>query len=154
MVIIGILIVFATFYAIVKNYETRTVLALSGLIMASIGGQPMAAIDSFIKEMANPGLVPIICSVMGFSCVMEYTGCSKHLVNFTAGGLKHIKFVLIPGTVDFLFRNCFAECIRAWCDSRGNHDSTIDEKWCPSGNGSQRGVSWYLGLCNNTWQYV
>ena len=103
MIIAGICIVLVTFYAIVKNYETRTVLVLSGLVMALIGGRPLTAVDSFIKEMANPGLVPVICSVMGFSAVMEYTGCSQHLVNFTAGGMKRVKCILIPGTVILTF---------------------------------------------------
>lgn len=103
MVWIGVIIVILTVYAIVRNYETRAVLIISGLLMAVIGGQPMAALDAFIKEMANPGLVPVICSVMGFSYVMDYTGCSKHLVNFTAGGLKSVKFILIPGTVILTF---------------------------------------------------
>ncbi len=100
---IGIIIVIVTFYAIIKNYETRTVLIISGLIMAAIGGQPMASIDAFLNEFANPGLVPVICAVMGFSYVMDYTGCSKHLVTFTASGLKHAKFILIPGTVMLTF---------------------------------------------------
>lgn len=38
MIILGIAIVIVTFYAIVKNDETRVVLMLSGLLMAFIGG--------------------------------------------------------------------------------------------------------------------
>ena len=39
MVITGIVIVVATFIAIIKQFETRLVLLLSGLLMCFIGGQ-------------------------------------------------------------------------------------------------------------------
>ena len=38
MVITGIVIVVATFIAIIKQFETRLVLLLSGLLMCFIGG--------------------------------------------------------------------------------------------------------------------
>lgn len=96
MIWIGLIIVIVTLYAIIKNYEARVVLIVSGFLMAVIGGQPMAAYTAFIKEFTNPGMVPIICTVMGFSYVMDYTGCSKHLVRFMTGTLGRTKLFLIP----------------------------------------------------------
>ena len=72
MVITGIVIVVATFIAIIKQFETRLVLLLSGLLMCFIGGQLGAGTTAFVKELTNPGLVPTICTVLGFSYVMEY----------------------------------------------------------------------------------
>ena len=69
MVIAGIVIVVATFIAIIKQFETRLVLLLSGLLMCFIGGQIGAGTTAFVKELTNPGLVPTICTVLGFSYV-------------------------------------------------------------------------------------
>ena len=88
MVITGIVIVIATFIAIIKQYETRLVLLLSGLLMCFIGGQLGAGTTAFVKELTNPGLVPTICTVLGFSYVMEYTKCTEHMVYFISAGLK------------------------------------------------------------------
>lgn len=99
MVWIGIAIVFATFYFIIKNYETRLVLILSGVIMAALGGNIVSSVNAFVKEFTNSGLVPTICIVMGFSYVMDYTGCSKHLVAFLTNLLKKVPLIIIPGSV-------------------------------------------------------
>ena len=88
MVIAGIVIVVATFIAIIKQFETRLVLLLSGLLMCFIGGQIGAGTTAFVKELTNPGLVPTICTVLGFSYVMEYTKCTEHMVYFISAGLK------------------------------------------------------------------
>lgn len=99
MVWIGIAIVFATFYFIIKNYETRLVLIISGVIMAALGGNIVSSVNAFVKEFTNSGLVPTICIVMGFSYVMDYTGCSKHLVAFMTNLLKKAPVIIIPGSV-------------------------------------------------------
>ncbi|MDR2008238.1 MAG: C4-dicarboxylate ABC transporter, partial [Alphaproteobacteria bacterium] len=69
MLWIGLLIVLITFYAIIKNYETRLVLFTSGLLMSAIAMVPMGGIDAFIKELTNAGLVTTIITVLGFSYV-------------------------------------------------------------------------------------
>ena len=99
MLVSGILLVIATFYAIVKKYETRVILIASGLLMASIGGMPMKAVDAFARELINASLTPLICLTMGFSLVIDYTGCSRNLVLITTGCLKKMKLILIPATV-------------------------------------------------------
>lgn len=99
MVWLGGLIVILTFAAIVKRYETRMVLFLSGLLMAALSGKPAAAIDAFGKAMINDGLVPVICTVMGFAYVMKVTKCDAHLVHLLAGFLTRYRSILIPGTV-------------------------------------------------------
>ena len=71
MIWVGLVIVIATFYAIIKNYETRLVLFVSGIVMAILGGGLVGAFNSFVKTMVEGGLVPTICTVMGFSYVMD-----------------------------------------------------------------------------------
>lgn len=103
MVWVGAIIVLLTFAAIIKKFETRLVLFLSGFTMALLSGKPMAAIDSFSKAMVNPGLVTVICTVMGFAYVMKLTKCDAHLVHLLAGVLGKFRVILIPGTVIVTF---------------------------------------------------
>ncbi|MHC1759026.1 MAG: C4-dicarboxylate transporter DcuC [Negativicutes bacterium] len=103
MVWVGAIIVLLTFAAIIKKFETRLVLFLSGFTMALLSGKPMAAIDSFSKAMVNPGLVTVICTVMGFAYVMKLTKCDAHLVHLLAGALGKFRVILIPGTVIVTF---------------------------------------------------
>lgn len=99
MVWVGALIVLLTFAAIVKKYETRMVLFLSGVAMAALSGKPMEAVTAFSKAMVNEGLVTVICTVMGFAFVMKLTKCDSHLVHLLAGLLGRFQLILIPGTI-------------------------------------------------------
>ena len=106
MIWIGLAIVVVTFYLIYKNYEARLVLALSGLVMAFIGqvvvgtnGGVSAAVDAFVKQLVNGGLVPTIVTVMGFGYVMTFTKCSDHLVNLLVKPLSRVPVIVIPGAV-------------------------------------------------------
>ena len=104
MIWIGLAIVLVTFWLIYKNYEARLVLTLSGVLMALIGeaalGSPTtvgAAVDAFIKQLVNGGLVPVIVTEMGFGAVMTYTKCSDHLVNALVRPLTHVPAIVVPG---------------------------------------------------------
>ena len=106
MIWIGLAIVVVTFYLIYKNYEARLVLALSGLVMGFIGqvvvgtnGGVSAAVDAFVKQLVNGGLVPTIVTVMGFGYVMTFTKCSDHLVNLLVKPLARVPVIVIPGAV-------------------------------------------------------
>lgn len=106
MIWIGLAIVVVTFYLIYKNYEARLVLALSGLVMAFIGqvvvgtnGGVSAAVDAFVKQLVNGGLVPTIVTVMGFGYVMTFTKCSDHWVNLLVKPLARVPVIVIPGAV-------------------------------------------------------
>lgn len=106
MIWIGLAIVVVTFYLIYKNYEARLVLALSGLVMAFIGQVVVgtnsgvsAAVDAFVKQLVNGGLVPTIVAVMGFGYVMTFTKCSDHLVNLLVKPLARVPVIVIPGAV-------------------------------------------------------
>lgn len=99
----GLLIVIATFWLIIKNYETRLVLSLSGALMAILGGNLPGAVDAFIKQFVNGGLVPTICTVLGFSYVMNYTKCSDHLVAMMTSILRRVPIIILPGTVIVTF---------------------------------------------------
>ena len=103
LVWLGAIIVLLTFAAIIKKFETRLVLFLSGVAMAALSGKPMDAITAFSAAMVNSGLVPVICTVMGFAFVMKLTKCDAHLVHLLAGALGRFRIILIPGTVIVTF---------------------------------------------------
>lgn len=106
MIWIGLAIVLITFYLIYKNYEARLVLVIAGIVMALLG-QAFAgsnvtvatAVQAFVKQLVNGGLVPTIVTVMGFGAVMTYTKCSDHLVNALVKPLTHVPAIVIPGAV-------------------------------------------------------
>ncbi|MGN1150151.1 MAG: C4-dicarboxylate transporter DcuC, partial [Sutterella sp.] len=106
MIWIGLAIVIVTFWLIYKNYEARLVLVISGVVMALIGqfvcGSAVTletAVNAFVKQLVNGGLVPTITTVMGFGYVMTYTKCSDHLVNALVRPLTHVPAIVIPGAV-------------------------------------------------------
>lgn len=103
MVWVGAMIVLLTFAAIIKKYETRLVLFLSGVAMSALAGKPVEAINAFSAAMINSGLVPVICTVMGFAFVMKLTKCDAHLVHLLAAALGKFRVILIPGTVVVTF---------------------------------------------------
>lgn len=106
MIWLGVAIVIGTFWLIYKNYEARLVLFLSGMLMTligfTIGGSSVGfpqAIDAFVKQFVNPGLVPTYTTVMGFGYVMSYTKCADHLVNALVRPLSKVPLLVIPGAV-------------------------------------------------------
>ena len=108
MLWLGALIVILVFVGIIRKYETRLVLFLGGLAMAVSSGNYWMALDGFTKAMVNPGLVPIICTVMGFAYVMKLTQCDLHLVHLLTRPLSKLRLLLIPGAVLVTFMTTMA----------------------------------------------
>lgn len=94
---LGVVIILLTIYLLIKQYETRMVLFCSGLAMALIAGDPMAAFKAFSQAMKENQLFESIVSVMGFAMVMKVTECDKHLIHWLARGLRRVGPLLIPG---------------------------------------------------------
>lgn len=96
---IGVGILLMTVYLLVKQKESRMVLFCSGLLMAIVSGEPMAALKGFSQGVANSNLFEAIISVMGFAAVLKITQCDKHLIYLLAKWLKKAGPLLIPGAV-------------------------------------------------------
>ena len=94
---LGIIIIIATIYFLLKRYDSRLVLLASGVLMATLAGKPMTAFTAFAKSMTEGGLIQAICSVMGFALVMKVTGCDAHLIKLVANALTRVRPLLIPG---------------------------------------------------------
>ncbi|MCI5896190.1 MAG: C4-dicarboxylate transporter DcuC [Sutterella sp.] len=92
----AIVIVLLTLVALLKRYETRLVLCLSGLIMCAVAMDPMAAYNQFAKSMTTGNLIQSICSAMGFAFLVGYTKCDIHLVQMLTRPVKSLGLFLIP----------------------------------------------------------
>lgn len=103
MIWFGAIVVVITIVALVRRLETRLVLLTSGLVLCVAAGKPLVAVDEFVKTMLHPTLVPIICTVMGFSYVMRLTGCDSHLVHALTRMLMRWRYLLVPGAVIVTF---------------------------------------------------
>ena len=98
MIYIGILMVLATLFLLVKRYEARMVMVCAGVLMCIVAGKPMGGLDAFAKGMSS-GMISSACSSMGFALAMRYTGCDKHLINLLAKVLLKVQWALIPGVI-------------------------------------------------------
>ena len=92
----ALVIVALTLVALVKRYETRLVLCVSGLLMCIISLDPMAAYNQFAKSMTTGNLIQSICSAMGFAFLISYTKCDIHLVQLLTRPMKSLGLFLIP----------------------------------------------------------
>lgn len=99
MLWIGLIIILITVYCLMKQYETRLVLFISGVVMAIISGNIMVAFDAFSKSMKNANLIEPIIAAMGFAMVLQITKCDQHLIYLLAKSLKNLGPLLIPGAV-------------------------------------------------------
>lgn len=99
MLWIGLIIILITVYCLMKQYETRLVLFISGVVMAIISGNIMVAFDAFSKSMKNANLIESIIAAMGFAMVLQITKCDQHLIYLLAKSLKNLGPLLVPGAV-------------------------------------------------------
>lgn len=99
MLWIGFAIILITIYCLMKQYETKLVLFVSGVIMAIISGNLMVAFDAFSKSMKNANLIEPIIAAMGFAMVLQITKCDQHLIYLLAKSLKNLGPALVPGAV-------------------------------------------------------
>lgn len=99
MLIIGIAIILIAVYLLIRQYEPRMILIGAGLLMATIAGTPLSALQAFSQSMVAKELIQTICPVMGFAYVMQITRCDQHLITLVAKGLNKVRPVLIPGAV-------------------------------------------------------
>ena len=103
MIYVGGIIVILTIVAMIKRYEVRLVLFVSGLLMCSVALKPLEAVKAFTTNMVHGSLVPIICTVMGFAYVLKLTECDSHLVHALTKPLTKVKMILIPGAAMITF---------------------------------------------------
>ena len=98
----GVIIVGAVYF-IIKKYDSRMVLIVAGVLMALLAGKPSVAFDAFVTWAAHKSLVPILCTVVGFTYVTAYTKCDEHFINLMSGCASKGKHFLIPSAMIIAF---------------------------------------------------
>jgi len=96
MVILGIVMVVLAIVAIVKKIDAKIALFVTGTVMCIAGGVWGKVFSAFTDSLISASLVPTITCGMGFSLVMEYTGCTKDLVNLLTKPAAKIRPLIVP----------------------------------------------------------
>ena len=96
---VGLLIIAAAVYAILKRVDVRLALLLAAAALGAIGGDLAAVVRKFFLTLTNEQFVVPICCAMGFAYVMRQSGCDQHLVHLLVKPLRRVRVLLIPGAV-------------------------------------------------------
>jgi DcuC family C4-dicarboxylate transporter len=96
---VGLLVIAAAVYGVLRGFDVRLVLLLAALALGSIGGDLPAVVRVLLATMAREQFVVPICSAMGFAHVLRLTGCDQHLVQLLVRPLGRVRPILIPGAV-------------------------------------------------------
>jgi len=96
-ILIGVAIIAASIFAILKGVDVRLALLLCALALGVLGGDVPAVVRQFFLTLTNEQFVVPICCAMGFAYVMRQSGCDQHLVQLLVKPLRRIRVLLIPG---------------------------------------------------------
>ncbi len=99
MMWIGVILVILTFYFIIKRYEPKMVLFVSGFLMCLLGGQWLGAFDKFYSALFSGSIPQIICAAMGYAYVMSFCKCDLHLAAFLVKVLLKVRPLILPGVI-------------------------------------------------------
>lgn len=103
MVWLGIIVIVLTVVAIIKKIDARIALVVAGAIMCVAGGIWKDMFSAFTAQLISSSLVPLITICMGFSAVMEFTGCTQDLVHLMMKPMKFLRMFLVPAAVLITF---------------------------------------------------
>ncbi len=96
---LGLGVIVAVVFAIIRRVDVRLTLVLAALALATLAGQPAAILRMFLITLSNEKFVVPICTAMGFAFVLKRTGCDQHLVQLLVKPLRRVRPLLVPGTV-------------------------------------------------------
>lgn len=97
--VIGIAIIAAAVYAVLRKVEVRLALLLAALALGFVAGDVPGIVRKFFSTLtASQYIVPLCCS-MGFAYVLRHTLCDQHLVHALSRPLRKARTLLIPGAV-------------------------------------------------------
>jgi C4-dicarboxylate transporter, DcuC family len=97
--VLGILVIAAGVWAIVRGVDVRLALILTALVLGTLAGNPAAIVRMFLTTFSNERFVVPICTAMGFAYVLKLTECDRHLVHLLIRPLSQVRPLLVPGTV-------------------------------------------------------
>ncbi len=94
---LAILVSIVALALVMKGWDVRLVLLGAALILASVAGNPLLVFEAFYQRMGDGAVIGPICSAMGFSFVLRYTGCDREMVRMLMRPLLRFRWLFIPG---------------------------------------------------------
>src|SRR5205085_12053033 len=88
-----------TLVAIVRHIDVRLALLFGALTLGALAGRVNVILQTLLTTFANESFIVPICTALGFSQVLQHTGCDQHLVHALIRPLARVRTLLIPGTV-------------------------------------------------------
>lgn len=86
-------------FAVLRRVEVRLTLLLAAVVLASLVGEPLVVVRTFLDTFASEKFLVPIGTCLGFAYVLRHTECDQHLVHLLTNPLKRIRSLLIPGVV-------------------------------------------------------
>jgi DcuC family C4-dicarboxylate transporter len=96
---IGVLVIFVAILAVARRIDVRLVLFAAALFLGALAGHVDIIVRKFFNTFSDERFVVPICTAMGFSYVLRFTGCDQDLVRLLARPLVRLRLILLPGTV-------------------------------------------------------
>jgi DcuC family C4-dicarboxylate transporter len=99
MLWLGLAVVAATVYAVLRRVEVRLALLVAAVLLGALAGQPQVILYRFFETFTSQQFVVPICSAMGFAYALRHAGCDRELVRLLVAPLRRRRRLLIPGAV-------------------------------------------------------
>jgi C4-dicarboxylate transporter, DcuC family len=97
--LLGCVVIAGGIYAVYRRVDVRLALLVTALVLGSLADKPMLIVRKFLETFSNERFVVPICTAMGFAYVLKLTQCDQHLVHLLINTLRHVRPLLVPGTV-------------------------------------------------------
>src|SRR5262245_3177031 len=97
--LLGLAIIAATVWAIVRKVDVRLALLLGALALSTAAGEPGRVVRKFFVMFTSEQYIVPLCSALGFAYVLRQTGCDQHLIHLLVRPFQRVRALLVPGTV-------------------------------------------------------
>jgi DcuC family C4-dicarboxylate transporter len=95
----GLLIIALAVVLALRRMDVRLILLLAALALGALANQLHVVVQKFLSTLTNEQFViPIGCS-LGFAYMLRQTGCDRHLVHLLVRPIRHVRPLLVPGTI-------------------------------------------------------
>ena len=99
ILLLSLAVIVVAVLVVLRGGEVRLTLLLAAVVLASLVGDPLVVLRTFLDTFASEQfLVPIGCC-MGFAFVLRHTQCDQHLVHLLTTPLRWVRPLLLPGSV-------------------------------------------------------
>jgi DcuC family C4-dicarboxylate transporter len=96
---LSLLVIVLAVLVVLRGGEVRLTLLLAAVVLATLAGEPLVVLRTFLDTFASEQfLVPIGCC-MGFAFVLRHTQCDQHLVHLLMAPLQWLRPLVLPGAV-------------------------------------------------------